>query len=401
MSVSVAAILGEFKQIERRSPEDVAVLMTPLLRALEAVRDGRDPQLDHAQVLAMANSLAQTAAQAGDVDAAVAIATASAELEQLAPETFAPRNGRADGTPAAAGAAAPETSRRPSISPFAHPSQQLLGIIGICGLSYAGYVAILARIPPESVAGWLLTGSSSLLALALGLGWRRFVLHRRRGPALTLLALVFAASATVLAVQTASSLLPQMATAQQDAAPAAPPETPADSSDDTADATATSPHQTPVPNPGPIAFWWLGDAPTPRSTSIPRHAADAATAPASGQAASNPPGAKRAGATEHIASTAPMRPASSPPRRDAPSEQSATRYTPPLPRQPQTPQERYRGLLEREVVVTDVKGMRHQGKLTGISKYGVTLLMEVQLFGQPILAQRFYLFDDIETLHAK
>jgi hypothetical protein len=69
--------------------------------------------------------------------------------------------------------------------------------------------------------------------------------------------------------------------------------------------------------------------------------------------------------------------------------------------QAQTPLARYRGLLQRQVVVTDAKGMRHEGKLTGISKHGLTLLMEVELFGKPIVAQRFYLFDNIENLHAK
>jgi len=62
---------------------------------------------------------------------------------------------------------------------------------------------------------------------------------------------------------------------------------------------------------------------------------------------------------------------------------------------------RYRDLLDRDVVVTDVKGGRHAGKLMGISRHGVTLQMEVSLFGEPILAQRFYLFDNIENLRAE
>jgi hypothetical protein len=81
--------------------------------------------------------------------------------------------------------------------------------------------------------------------------------------------------------------------------------------------------------------------------------------------------------------------------------QEHTNLTAPSPRRPDSPVARYRDLLDRDVVVTDVKGGRHAGKLLGISKHGVTLQMEVTLFGEPILVQRFYLFDDIEKLRAQ
>ncbi len=408
MSVSIAAVLGEFKQIEQRSPEDVAVLMTPLLRALEAVRDGREPQLDHPQVMAIANSLAQTAAQAGDVDAAVAIATASAELEQLSPEAFAPRgDGAGTGAAAAAQSAPSATAAAPAERPlrrtFANPYHQLLGIIGVCGLSYAGYLEIQARIQPGSVAGWLLTGSSSLFALAVALAWRRFVVRRDRGPVLAVLALVFAISAAGWAVQTALNLRPQIATALHGAAPAASvaaaaaPNTAPEGSETNADATAAGRMETPTT--APIAFWMLGPTPTAGTTRMPGQTADAVVARASTGTDATRPQTEIAGArTAEDGGPAAALPLGRP---SGPLPQVAARVANPPPRQPETPVERYRDLLEHEVVVVDSKGLRHEGKLTGVSNHGVTLLMEVELFGQPILAQRFYLFDSIEKLHAK
>lgn len=411
MAASIAAILGELREIERRSPEDVAVLMTPLLRALEAVANGRDPQLDHAQAMAIANSLAQTAAQAGDVHVAVAIATVSAELEQLPPATFA---GTATDTRPAPADTGPDASVPPPLGPFANPYQQLLGILGICALSYSGYLEIQARFQPGSVAGWLLTGSSSLFALAVALAWRRFVLRRRRGPALTATALIFAALAAGWTVQTGLTLRPQMAGNREPGpVPAGAERTPgaaaqaagaAEGADD--EGQSRTPDQTPLPDPAPIAFWWLGGSSEPTSTRIP---AETRTMAAENAAATEPQAEApdtagtrtdadaRADHPETATATTPAAPAPRP----QPAADRMQAAPPAGSAQAQTPLARYRGLLQRQVVVTDAKGMRHEGKLTGISKHGLTLLMEVELFGKPIVAQRFYLFDNIENLHAK
>jgi hypothetical protein len=382
MSVSVAAILGEFKEIEQRSPEDVAVLMAPLLRALEAVRDGRAPQLDHAQAMAMANSLAQTAAQAGDADAAVAIAAASAELEHLAPASFLPM---------AAAPASPQP--RPAINPFAHPYQQMLGIVGIGALSYAGYLLIQARFMPGSVASWLLTGSASLLALALALGWRRFVIQRQPGRALTVLAAVFAATAGAWAVQSSLTLRPRIAAASAEQALVASAKLPETAREAVSASTAAAATEQAESNDAPIAFWWLGDTPVSQATQNPSAPAPTAEPEAIGEPDSAAPGT--ALPRRINAEARPSQP-------DGTATGAAVPPTPvPPPSQPQTLMARYQGMLEQQVVVTEIKGARHEGKLTGVSKDGVTLLTEVMMFGEPILAHRFYLFDNIRSLYRK
>lgn len=132
MRATGGAIRGELQHIEQRSPEDMAVLMTPLLRALEAVCDGRAPHLEHAQTLAIANSLAQAAAQAGDADAAVAIASIAAELR---PETVsdgitepqAPQ-GAAEPKPGERTDAAPAPATADAASPLAARPTQPVGV---------------------------------------------------------------------------------------------------------------------------------------------------------------------------------------------------------------------------------------------------------------------------------
>lgn len=419
MRASVAAILGELKQIEQRSPEDVAVLMTPLLRALEAVRDGRAPQLDHAQAMAIANSLAQTAAQAGDVDAAVAIAGVSAELEQLPAATFSAAPSPAAAGPAAqvgqvgqvGGAAA--QGRGPEPGFFAHPHQQLFGILGICALSYAGYLEIQAHFQPGSVASWLLTGSSSLFALGVALFWRRFVVRSSRGPALTALSLVFALVAGGWALQSRVTLHPQLAAGSWgtpppslSAASSPGPEADAAASAGAATADAVAPADAGAAgDEGPIAFWWLGGMPGGGATRLPTApASDPASEPQTRPADTDP--SKTPTRASEAASPGSDAPSQKPPPRApsgapaVPAQEHNTRSARP-PRRPDSPVARYQDLLDRDVVVTDVKGGRHAGKLLGISKHGVTLQMEVSLFGEPILAQRFYLFDNIERLRAQ
>lgn len=387
MSLSIAAILGELSRIEQQSPEDVAVLMTPLLRALEAVRDGRESPLDRAQIIAITNSLAQTAAQADDIDAAVAIATVAAELEQLPREAFAARPAALPTLPPVAGAG------RTSKHPFRHPYRQLLGILGIFALSYTGYLEIQAHFAPGSVTSWLLTGSESLLALALVLGWRRHVLRNAGGRRLTVLALVFALLAGAWAVRANLTLRPQIAAARD-----APPTALSDAATASAAATAAraTPERTPqarTPLPAedqPIVFWWLGETPEQPGTRIP--------APSTHANASAQPEPEPARAP-----TRPQQPDAAPPLEmpvppaDNARGADATASAP----APATPMAVYQSLLERDVVVTDVKGGRHVGKLTGISKHGVTLQMEVRMLDQPILASRFYLFDNIVNLRAK
>jgi hypothetical protein len=411
MSVSIATILGELKEIESRSPEDVAVLMAPLLRALEAVRDGAESQLDHAQAMAMANSLAQTAAQAGDMDAAVAIAAVSAELEQVPPERFTAAPVAAAPPPPAATAA--EEPAPPGAHPLANLEQQLLGIVGICALSYAGYLEIQARFQPASVASWVLTGSSSMFALAVALTWHRFVLRGNRGPALTVVALVFAVLAGGWALHTGLTLRPQIVVAHHaaqsmpaaSAAQAGEPNAQQASVDLAASADAPSAdarrEQPPALDTERISFWWLGETPSLPATRMPEQQRDptdaqetssAGHAPRDTAASPTPPAAPAMDtATRAADNTAPQ-------ARVAGSDASVASAA---PAQPQSPLARYRDLLEREVVFTDAKGIRRQGKLTGVSKHGVTVLMELDLFGEPILAQRFYLFDNIENLRAK
>jgi hypothetical protein len=404
MSVSIAAILDELRQIEKHSQEDVAVLMTPLLRDLEAVRDGRAPQLDHDQMMAIANSLAQTAAQAGDVDAAVAIATLSSDLEQLPPAAFSRLP-----TDEATAAEAPELGTAQHAQGFAYPFQQILGIVGICALSYAGYLVIQARFMPGSVAGWLLTGSSTLLALGLALGWRRYVLRRRRGKALTVLTLTFAVVAGSAAVRTGVTLGPRIAAPRDDATSAAVgagteaaagPQAGQGSTD-----TAASPRSVQMPPHAnadadePIVFWWLGDTPQQPATRMRTPRGDASTAPALAEpGAAGTPASAQSGRTNGTASavlTAPnlvQNPAATTHVRADTASQALA---------PDTPMPRYHSLLERDVVITDVAGIRHEGKLISIGKEGVTLLMELQMFGEPILGNRFYLFNSIERLRAK
>jgi hypothetical protein len=55
-------------------------------------------------------------------------------------------------------------------------------------------------------------------------------------------------------------------------------------------------------------------------------------------------------------------------------------------------------MLDEDVVLTDNKGVRHNGTLIEVSKEGVTLRTEVMMFGNPILAQRAYLFSNIRTV---
>jgi hypothetical protein len=415
MPASVAAILGELKQIEQRSPEDVAVLMTPLLRALQAVRDGRAPHLEHAQAMAIANSLAQTAAQAGDVDAAVAIAGISAELEQLPAATFSAPPPAAARPAAQVGQVGGDAAqgRGPKPGFFAHPHQQLFGILGICALSYAGYLEIQAHFQPGSVASWLLTGSSSLFALGVALFWRRFVVRGSRGPALTALSLVFALVAGGWALQTRMTLRPQLAAGgwgapppSMSAAPSPGPEADAGASAGTATSSADAPEDADATgNEGPIAFWWLGETPGGGATRLPPApasdpAAEPATKPADGATTGMPMRASSV-APPAAGMAAQSPPPGAPRAASAPPVQEHTTLSARSQRRPDSPMARYRDLLDRDVVVTDVKGGRHAGKLMGISKHGVTLQMEVSLFGEPILAQRFYLFDNIENLRAE
>jgi hypothetical protein len=411
MPASVASILSELKRIARRSPEDVSVLMAPLVRAFEEIEAGRDPKLDHAQMMAMANSLAQTSAQAGNMDVAVAIAALSADMDELPPEVFEVPS---EPPPQAAPEPPAPPTREPAgpLRHFAHLDQQLLGILAVCGLSYGGYLHIQARFLPGSITGWLLTGSASLLTLGLALWWRRFVLTRDLGRNWTMAALGLALVAGGWSIHARLDLHPQVAAMSAGGPPAAQRHGELGAGDRPTAIVSAGPADAGIgtdrgTNRGTAAgvenadadagidYWWMGVAPeTPArapnqaSVPVPSPAPAPATATNQGPTDEEPTGPSRNADLERYAQSFPPLP----PKPEPPE----------LPqRRPDTPRGRYEALLDRRVVVVDRQGARHEGMLTGVSKDGVTVRTEVMMFGEPILANRFYLFDNIQRLSEK
>ncbi len=408
MSVSVAQILAELRTIARHSTRDVAVLMEPLLRAFEDLEAGRNPPWDQRQAMSTAASLAQAAAQAGDMDAAVGIAALAAEIEQLTPEDFiaAPMVPAEPESPVAAGPATPPR-------PFDRPYQQALGILAVCALSYAGYLEINARVLPGTLTSWLLTGSSILLALGLGLSWRRFVLRRAPGPRWTTAALVLVLATGAWAVSARLELSPQRAamhtpqTQTVEASGAPDTSAPTQHVESTADGVEST--QAPAPA---ISFWWLGETPPPPTSMIQEPGAEvqAANLPREFEHTRVEQSQPGRAEVERTQDTPPVASASAPapaPAQDIaplsvglpppPSLESVAAPTP----GPASPMTLYGGLLEHPVVMIDNKGKRREGKLTGLSKHGITLLTEVRMFGETIPAERFYDFGNIRSLRAK
>lgn len=390
MSQRTEEIADELERIRERSGEDIAVLIAALIGAMKSAPVDSRHAMDRDQLAAMANSLAQAAAQSGDPDNAVAIASIQAEIESLSDADLQERRPRQENavpegpstTTDASVTRSPERSA-PSLSPpsspqppqarFAHPIQHLLGLVSICALSYAGYIAIESIFKPGSIASWVLTASSTLLAVSIALRWRRFVTLSTSALTLktTTAALVLCAGCAV-----GYSLLmlhPTLDATQKPPLAEAPV--------GTDDASSTSRNEFfdggGARRPGeldkPIALWWMGESGQLRARARPTR-----------QAASPPTDS----ATAAVAAVAADSDAVAPP---APKPVSA-------PSAPLTRQERYQAMLDRDVVVTDATGALHHGTLTGVSSEGVTLRTEVMMFGEPILAHRLYLYDNVEAV---
>lgn len=392
MSVRTQEIAREFKRIRSDSPEDIAVLMAPLIRALEQAPAPPPLGMDAAQLAAIAGSLAQMAAQADDAETAIAIASLQAEIETLsADELLAPEPGQgavaspdadrstAIGADPAAPAEVPPPSASAAVDSLAHPVPQLIGLASICALSYVGYLTIEAAVRPGSLANWLLTAGSTLLALGLALRWRRFVMPARPGFRLTAATLALALSAGGALFYGLTALYSAREPMVVESVAPVPQNAPAAGADDGSTDSA-GPAPTSEVAERPIALWWMGDAaplpargPSARSLALPPSAPEGA----------------RASAPEHDAGGA--RPDSDlGPLADAdPTPRSAR--TP-------TPQERYRSMVDRKVVVTDTAGVYHRGTLTGISKDGVTLRTEVLMFSAPIQVHRLFFFANISSV---
>lgn len=386
MPTRTEEIVNELERIRASSPTDVAVLMTPLVKALELAPKTREHNTDATQLATMASSLAQMADQAGDPVTAIAIASIQAEIESLSEEDLGLRETvqtpAPPGTPETAArnlppdqdTVAPKPPEPPPVDPFAHPMLQFLGLASVCALSYAGYIAVQSIFSPGSVVNWLLTGSTTLLALGIGLRWRRFVMSQAatHKPTIATGALVVAASCAM--AYGVLALRPRLTPEVMELA---------------VTETATQPQPAPdiaVKTEGsrsadaeqPIALWWMGDAeslPTRLSTAQGR------------TAALDDPSAADGAPAEHEVAKAEM-------------SVNATRrpVSSPLANREPTRQELYQAMLNRHVVLTDTDGVRHHGTLTGVSNDGVTLHTEVLMFGEPILAHRLYLYSSIAAL---
>ena len=409
MSARTDEIAAELRRIQEGSPEDIAVLMAPLIKALDRVPARAGETLGAAQLATMANSLAQVAAQSGDPDTAIAIASIQAEIETLSddeladPPAPAPSHPQdADATPAGPSVSPQRPAEQPApVKPFKHPLLQLAGAISIGALSYAGYLAIEAQFQPGSVASWVLTVSSTLLAVSVGLRWRRYVLC---APKLAMSRVVTAALALVAglaAVYSTLSFRPGLRLPMTVAVPKTvhvPALANAGSADagstelQAADGLPANGGQGPASSEQPIAMWWMGDAePVLEHTRPTRVLATPSTgggtsAPSAETRGTDP--AADGGAGPHDTRGSGARRA-----RRQPS-QPAT----PEPARPPTREERLMSMLDEDVVLTDNKGVRHNGTLIEVSKDGVTLRTEVMMFGNPILAQRAYLFSNIRTV---
>jgi hypothetical protein len=251
-----------------------------------------------------------------------------------------------------------------------------LAILTAGALSYGTHVAVAARFNAASLIGWLLSASTTLLAIGIMLRLTKFLSGRLSARRLSVTSVGLTLCALILA---ASSLLihyPQLAAppaADTDPRPGPPAvlESPA-----TSVGAATE--------PPPISLWWLGETPVGASTAVPDGEAAVAADPAG-----------TAGDTESSATTPPT-----PGVGNRTPTHTAHGEHPPEPRSDPTPLDRYRALLERGVVLIDTRGAVHGGRLTGINKDGVTLQTNVMMFGQPILAHRFFLHKNIDTLRA-
>jgi len=385
MSKRTQEIVDELERIREISAEDIAVLIAALIGALKSPPIDSEHGMDRDQLAAMANSLAQVAAQSGDPDNAIAIASIQAEIESLSDEDLQHRRPRQDGALSVGQSATADSTRAQPLKPtdppkspqppqkgFPHPIPHLLGLVSICALSYAGYIAIESIFAPGSIAGWVLTASSALLAVTTALRWRSFVSTTTKPHALktTTAALVVCAGCAV-----AYSLLmvhPRLDRIQAPPLASEPPIEATTGTDDAhrgefADGGGTAPSDE---SDQPIALWWMGDAGIlrPRTRPIWQETSAPTAAPTS------------AAATENVAVT---RPAQTPLS---------------TPIEPPTPQQRYQAMLDQDVVVTDGTGALHRGTLTGVSSEGVTLRTEVMMFGEPILAHRLYLYDNLEAI---
>jgi hypothetical protein len=153
MSSRTEAIAAELRQIRGATAEDIAVLMVPLIRAIEDGRASWEQGPDGTPVASMANSLAQLAAQLGDMETAVAIASLQADIEALTADERSPARAAGDhGAPTPhSGTTKPQPdldarSERDSSEKrsngLAGPTLKLLALLGLGALTYAAYLAI-------------------------------------------------------------------------------------------------------------------------------------------------------------------------------------------------------------------------------------------------------------------
>ena len=390
MSGRTETIAAELEAIRARSPQDIAVLMVPLIESLDGNKPLADDGIDAAlrrrdELAAMANSLAQVAAQSGDADTAVAIASIQADIEVIAPEEFVtPADGPTLAPPATAASDAADDEQaegRPGLR--ARPGALLLSLIAAAALSYGAYVVAAARFRSGSLLGWLLNASTTLLAFAVMLRLSQFLAPRLKRRMLNMVMGSMALAACLGALLSYSHYTddlwqPAAQTAGTRPATAPRPDRPNENTSGHADTSATGKTEGERP---PISLWWLGETPATPPTDILDGDAVAQDA-----AAANDVGGRSDGGG-HTTPHAPVAGTGS--RRSPPSRQAAHHPT---------AVEHYQPLLDREVVLIDQKGTSHLGVLTGVSRDGVTLRTEVKMFGQPILAHRFYLHRNIRSL---
>jgi hypothetical protein len=157
MSTRTEAIAAELRRIRDSSSEDIGVLIMPLISAVEHSWAEWEQGAEGVQLASMANSLAQVAAQSGDMETAVAIASLQVDIESLtADERASAAQRQHDATYSLdTSAAESDSDAEPageSLRGLVGPAAKLLALLGICALTYGGYEVIDGHLRAASPA---------------------------------------------------------------------------------------------------------------------------------------------------------------------------------------------------------------------------------------------------------
>lgn len=389
MTAQSDAILTALQQIRAQSAAEVAPQLEPMIKAVAAWSAARAATPPPAGLATTAGRLAEVAADAGDARTAVTLAGLRADLESLAAAPAGP-----------VAALRPPADEAESAKPLPvdgaslvrrYPIPLLLGLIAASALSYGVHVAAQVRIPLGSLTGWLLSASTTLLAVALSL--RVGALLARRLPPRPLMQ-ISAATAVLAVILAGTSYIVH----QPVALTAISPQSLAGNALSTAPKTPRAGGAAPgtpgeADAAGVIALWWLGSAsvtgrelasPVPLTGTNPESnqktgpepdpaihgsqgESSSATAPVATPGAATPPDAVTAMPANHLAGLG----------------------------------ERYTELLDQPVRLIDTRGEAHDGTLAGVSKEGVTLLTQVMMFSEPIQAHRQFPYGNIRTVRPR